>query len=289
MRNERGIAVRGEAENPLQPHEAVILSERRETEDSVTYTMAFVDPEVGKAYGFTPGQFNMVSIWGFEEAPVSLCSAPNRQGTFDHTVKALGNLTRALAQAKVGDRVGVRGPYGTGWPLDGFRGRDLLVVAGGVGMAPLRSVVEAVLAEPQLYGRLTVVYGARTPSRFLFKYDFDRWRAETGSRLYLTVDYADDEPWSGDVGTAAQVLRKLSLPFGSAVALVVGPEAMMLATTAELLKLGVQPDRVYLSLERRMRCGVARCGHCFFGPKFVCREGPVFVYSTIQDLLEKHV
>jgi len=275
--------------NPLQPREAVILSVRREAEEVLTYTMAFTDPEARRRYTFIPGQFNMISIWGVEEAPLSLCSAPRPDGSFDHTVRGIGNLTRALLCLREGDKVGARGPYGVGWPMEAARGRDLLIVGGGLGMATLRSAVEAALAAPTAYRSLTIVYGARTPDNLLYTYDFDRWQAQTGGRLYLTVDRADGQTWQGRVGVVTTVLHEESLPYPEMVAFVVGPEVMMRFTVVELLSRGLQPENLYLSMERRMRCGVARCGHCFFGPKFVCRDGPVFQYPDIQHLLGRDV
>ncbi len=275
--------------NPLLPHEAVILDVRRETRDTATFTLAFKDPARQENFSFQPGQFNVLSVLGLGEVPISFSSAPSRSGTFQHTLRGVGNVTEALVRLGVGAVVGVRGPYGHPWPIEEARGNHVLVVAGGIGLAPLRPVVEHVLAHADDFHSLTVLYGAKTPADLVFTADFARWEAGPGARLLLTVDRTDGQAWPHRVGVVPVLFEEVSLPPASTIALLCGPEVMMRFVLLELLKRGFAPPRIFLSMERRMGCGIAQCGHCFFGPKFVCKDGPVFRYTDVQGLLGKGV
>lgn len=272
------------AADPWLPVEAEIVGLRRETRDTKTYTLAFRDPAVRQRYTFRPGQYNMAGIFGIGEAPISLSSDPGLAGIFEHTVRAVGDLTNALDRLQVGDVVGVRGPFGNPWPMEEATDRDLLVVSGGSGLAALRPVLEEAFRERGRFGEVTVLYGAKTPGDLLYTADFDRWSAQPGARLLLTVDRAAGEPWDGRVGVVPTLFDVVSLTPSRTIALVCGPEVMMSFVVADLLKRGVPPERIFLSLERRMRCGVAQCGHCFLGPKFVCQDGPVFRYPQLYGL-----
>lgn len=270
--------------DPWRPVEVEIVGQRRETADTTTYTFAFRDAEVRRRYTFRPGQFNMLGLYGIGEAPLSLSSDPGLAGSFQHTVRSLGDVTVALARLQVGDVVGVRGPFGNPWPMAEAASRDLLIVGGGTGFAPLRSAIAAALRERSRYGQITILYGARTPGDLLFTADFDRWAAQPDVRLLLTVDRSAGGPWGGHVGVVPTLFEGLRLWPDRTVALVCGPDVMMRFVVVELLKLGFPPERIFLSLERRMRCGVAQCGHCFLGPKFVCMDGPVFRYPQLYGL-----
>ncbi|TAK33581.1 MAG: hypothetical protein EPO21_12605 [Chloroflexota bacterium] len=271
--------------NPLEPRPAVIKEIRSETYDTVTYTFSFTDPEEQARYRYLPGQFNMLGLWGYGEAAFTLTSDPHlKNGTFDHTIRIVGDVTRALSGLKVGDKVDLRGPYGTCWPLDEAMGKHVLVVAGGTGLAPLRPVLEHVLARRNQYGALTILYGARTPRDLLFERDFQRWSDAPDTRLLLTVDRTDGETWSQTVGVVPVLFEQAPPSPEHTIALVCGPEVMMRFVIVDLMKRGFGAEQIYLSLERRMRCGIAMCGHCFFGHKFVCRDGPVFSYENIRGL-----
>ena len=272
------------ATDPWLPVEAAIVDLRRETRDTKTYTLAFRDPEVRRRYTFRSGQFNMLSLFGIGEAPLTLSSDPGLADAFQHTVRAVGDVTWALDRLQVGDVVGVRGPFGNPWPMEEAVGRDLLVVAGGTGFASLRPVLEEAFRERDRFGSITVLYGAKTPGDLLYTADFDRWSAQPSTRLLLTVDRPAGEAWDGHVGVVPTLFDTAALAPDRTVALVCGPEVMMSFVIVDLLKRGVAPERVFLSLERRMRCGVAQCGHCFFGPKFVCQDGPVFRYPQLYGL-----
>ncbi len=264
------------SENPFLPRIGRIAAVRRETEDTTTYTVRL---EGGPPLSFRPGQFNMVGRPGFGESAISLASAP-ADGTFDHTVRHVGNVTRALARLGVGDWIWVRGPYGVGWPLEVLEGRPVLIVAGGIGLAPLRGVIQTVLAHRDRYGPLTLLYGARTPGQLLYRTELEAWRQAPGVEVWVTVDRAEPG-WTGPVGVVTALFPRIRVD-PEAVALVCGPEVMMRFTLLELLRRGLPGEQIYLSLERHMRCGVGQCGHCILGPVFVCRDGPVFRYDRIQ-------
>lgn len=271
--------------NPLQPKPALIKNIRQETYDTVTYTFSFVDPQERAGYSYLPGQFNMMSLWGYGEAAFTLTSDPHRtDGTFDHTIRTVGDVTRALSRLKIGDTADLRGPYGTHWPLEKAMGQHVLVVAGGTGLAPLRPALEHILAQRQQYGLLTILYGARTPRDLLFQRDFQRWSDAPDTTLLLTVDRPDEEAWSHSVGVVPVLFEQAPPSPEHTIALVCGPEVMMRFCVVDLMKRGFGTEQIFLSLERRMRCGIAMCGHCFFGHKFVCRDGPVFSYEEIRGL-----
>ncbi|MBI5379133.1 MAG: FAD/NAD(P)-binding protein [Nitrospirae bacterium] len=255
--------------NPLLPYEAVIQTRRQETAETFTLTLAFRDPLRQQEYRFIPGQFNMVGIPGVGEAPFSLSSEPWRRGSFDHTIRVAGAVTSALAYLKEGEVVGVRGPYGRPWPLEEGRGRDLLIAAGGLGLAPLRPVLEATLKERGSYGEVTVLYGGRAPQALLFGEDRERWERSGSIQILLTVDRPEGE-WPHHIGVVTELVPRVRFRPEETVALLCGPEVMIRFTALELLKRRVSPDRIFVSLERHMRCAVGQCGHCLLGAIFVC-------------------
>ena len=275
--------------SPLLPHPALVLDAQEEARDTITFTLAFKDKDIQSKYECSPGQFNMVGIFGAGEAPISVSSDPAEREVFQHTIKIVGNVTRVLGSLGVGDTVGVRGPYGTSWPLEKAGGKDVLVVGGGIGFAALRPVIEHIVGNRTVYGDVTVLYGARTPNDIAFKRDFDRWTANRNIRLLLTVDRVDGEPWEHNVGVVPTLFEKIKINTKGTIAMVCGPEIMIRFSLIDLIKRGFPMDNIYISMERRMSCGTAQCGHCFFGPKFVCRDGPVFPLPDIYDLLGKGV
>ena len=270
--------------NPLLPESAVILKTKQQTYDTVTFTMAFVD-ERQSQYSFHPGQFNMVGIFGIGEAPISISSEPARQDSFDHTVRIVGNLTRNLRQMEVGDVVGVRGPYGSGWPLDKAVGKDVLVVAGGIGLAPLRPVVTHILANRSQFGSLEILYGARTPQDLLYTDEFESWRSSADCTVSATVDtMPEGQRWDGQVGVVTTLYKEMKTRPKDTVVMMCGPQIMMKFGIIGLEKDGFSPDDIFVSLERRMKCGVGMCGHCQTGPAHVCKDGPVFQYSQLRRM-----
>ncbi|MGB9859271.1 MAG: FAD/NAD(P)-binding protein [Moorellaceae bacterium] len=272
--------------NPFKPERAVIKEITPETHDTTTYTFSFLDEAVRREFRFRPGQFNMLTIFGIGEAPISICSNPGNTDTFQHTIRHVGNVTNALAKMKPGDTVGVRGPYGTGWPLEVLPARNLLIVAGGIGLAPLRPVIHEVCNRRKDFGQVEILYGARTPADLLYRSEFDLWR-HMDVRVRLTVDCDPEGNWTESVGVVTELFPEMSSRPEDTVVFTCGPEIMMAFVVKGLLARGFRPEQIYVSLERRMNCGVRKCGKCQIGPKFVCRDGPVFAYAELLSLPEE--
>lgn len=235
---------------------------------------------------FKAGQFNMVYIYGVGEIPISISGDPGRRDVLIHTTRAVGTVTRAMSELGSNAVLGVRGPFGTSWPVEVGRGKDIVIVAGGIGLAPLRPAMYRVLAQREHYGRVVLLYGARTPGDVLYSKELKQWRAEFDLDVYVTVDRATGN-WRGSVGLVTQLIGRAPFDPHNTVAMVCGPEVMMRFTTMELEKRGVRSDNIFVSLERNMKCAIGLCGHCQFGPVFTCKDGPVFCHSQIQQLLNK--
>jgi NAD(P)H-flavin reductase len=268
---------------PMAPKPFVVHRFRKETDDTFTLEL---DPEEGRSrFAFKPGQFNMVYVYGVGEVPISISGSPSSPRLV-HTTRAVGTVTKMMAKLKKGDVVGIRGPYGTTWPVEQARSHDVVVVAGGIGLPPLRGALHEILDHRKDYGKVVLLYGVRTPSDILFKEELEQWRARFDMEVFITVDRAAPD-WRGNVGVVTTLISKAGFDPQNTVAMVVGPEVMMRFTALEFVKRGVKGDSIYLSMERNMKCGIGLCGHCQFGPYFVCKDGPVFRYSQIKDLLVK--
>lgn len=260
------------------PRAMTISQVRPEIAGVFTFTF---EPAGGFAFG--PGQFNMLYVHGVGEVPISISGDPSRPDLLVHTIRAVGTVTRAMERLVRGDVLGVRGPYGSRWPLEEARGRDVLFVAGGLGLAPLRPAILQVLADRGAYGRVTILYGARSPEELLFREELERWRGRFDCRLEAIVDRAG-RGWHGPVGVVTRLLADVPVEPDDAV-FVCGPEIMMRFVVRELDKRGVPPEAVWLSMERSMKCGVGLCGHCQLGGSFVCKDGPVYRYDRVARLL----
>lgn len=234
---------------------------------------------------FAPGQFNMLTAFGVGEVPISLSGDPRSHGALLHTIRAVGPVSSALAHLDAGDVVGLRGPFGTGWPVAEAQQHDVVVVAGGLGLAPLRPAVYHLLAERQRYRRIVILYGSRSPGDILFRHELEKWRQELDIDLEVTVDHAVDD-WRGHVGVVTRFIARADFDPSNTVAMVCGPELMMKFAVAALGDAGVGDEAIYLSMERNMKCAVAHCGHCQFGTTLVCRDGPVYRYDRVRDLLK---
>ncbi|MFZ5809070.1 MAG: FAD/NAD(P)-binding protein [Chloroflexota bacterium] len=240
----------------------------------------------GQSLGHRPGQFMEVSVFGIGEAPISISSSPSRSnGTFELCVRKVGDVTGALHSLKVGDRVGLRGPFGRGFPFEKFRGKDILFVPGGLGLAPLRSLINQVLDERALYGRVIILYGARNPGELLFKDELKAWGERGDVELMVTVDRGD-ESWSGNVGVVTTLFKNVSVNPRNTVGITCGPPVMYKFVLMEFFGKGIPEGNIYLSLERRMKCGVGKCGHCQINNIYACQSGPVFPYKEIKGLEE---
>ncbi len=279
----QGIAP-ASAADPFVPATFTVVRRRRETKDTLTLRLR---PQNGDGFSSRPGQFNMVSVFGVGEVPISISGSTDRPEVLEHTIRAVGAVTRHLTALEVGDWVGIRGPFGHGWPLEEAKGWDVVVVAGGLGLAPLRPVILHILDHREEYGHFIVLYGARTSADLLYKRDLIRWRGRLDTDVLVTVDRADSE-WRGNVGVVPALLGYVEKSFDPAntVAMICGPEVMMRFTVRALQSRKVADDRIYLSLERNMKCALAFCGHCQYGPYFICKHGPVFPYSRIGSLFE---
>lgn len=263
----------------LVPAPCRILSHRRETAD--TYTIRLDVSSRPGGFSFRPGQFNMLYAFGIGESAISISGDPGEPDTLIHTIRAVGSVTHAIRALGRAGTIGVRGPFGTPWPVDQARGGDLLLVAGGLGLAPLRPVVYHVLRHRADYGDVALLVGARTPEDLPFRGELARWAARGGIQVHVSVDRADPG-WRGSVGVVPALVRDARIAPERTTALLCGPEVMMRFTERELTALGVPAERLYVSLERNMTCAIGVCGHCQLGPAFVCKDGPVLRYDRVR-------
>lgn len=267
--------------HPWHPQPWRIHSVRRDSDDVFTWELA---PQNGSAApAFVPGQFNMIYLFGQGDVAISICGE-GRDGKILHTMRAVGSVTQQLQKLAAGAIVGVRGPFGKSWPVDELRGHDVLVMAGGLGIAPLRPLIEWMLARREHYGRIDIVYGARAPDQLIYAEDIARWQSSADTQVHVTVDRADAN-WRGSVGNVTQILPQLTLDIANTRAVICGPEIMMKFSALALQNLGIASDAIWLSMERNMQCAVGYCGHCFYGPHFVCKDGPVFRFDQLHGQL----
>jgi NAD(P)H-flavin reductase len=261
-----------------EPYE--LVAKRQETCDTWTLEL---EPQSGQPLDFMPGQFTMLSAGGAGEVPISVSGDPDRPERLVHTVRAVGLATGAICAAEPGAVLGVRGPYGRPWPVEEIDGGDVVVAAGGIGLAPLRPAIAWMLSRRERYGRLVLLYGGRTPDQLLYADELAAW-PDRGLEVLVTVDSAGPE-WLGHVGVVTRLVRRARLEPGSTVAICCGPEVMMRFMFAALGQAGIDTKRMYASMERNMQCAIAHCGHCQLGPTLVCRDGPVYRYSELEPWL----
>jgi NAD(P)H-flavin reductase len=266
-----------------QHHPMRIAAVRDEVAGVRTYDLVFRDPAAAAGYTFAPGQFNMLYLPGIGEAAISISSDPADRSSISHTVKAVGNVTEALARLGVGDEVILRGPFGTPWPLAELRGHDLVIAVGGVGLASVRAAILQIARDRTSYGRVAVLFGAKTPAGLLCDREYGDWRGR-GIDVHIIVDRAD-AGWSGPTGLVTALFDDLALDPARTGLLACGPEPMMVAVVRRAEAAGLSPPRIFLSLERNMICAARLCGLCQFGPEFVCRDGPVFRFDRIAKFL----
>ena len=272
----------------MVPRPFVVARRWDETADTFSFELRparGAAPEADAGPAFRPGQFNMLYAFGSGEVPISISGDPADGDRLIHTVRTVGAATRALSELRPGDGVGVRGPYGTSWPVDEAAGHDLILIAGGIGLPPLRPVLYQVLSQRDRFGRVALLYGARNPQEMVFVDELRSWRSRLDLDVAITVDRAT-ESWRGSVGFVTTLIGRAPVDAADAVAMVCGPELMMRFAALELVKQGVPEERIYASLERNMKCGIGLCGHCQLGPSFVCRDGPVYPFTTVKALLQ---
>jgi NAD(P)H-flavin reductase len=271
------------AADPMRSVPFRVADVRSDNDD--TFTLELTAPQGTSAAPFRPGQFNMLYVFGVGEVPISISGDPDRPETLVHTTREVGAVTRAMRGLRVGDAIGVRGPFGSSWPVEAAEGRDVVLIAGGIGLPPLRPALYHVLARRERYGRVVLLYGARTPEDLLFRDELAAWRAQFDLEVHVTVDRATGS-WRGNVGVCTPLVKRAPIDPRRTVAMICGPEVMIRAACQELARRGVSPDDTFVSLERNMKCAVGLCGHCQLGAHLVCRDGPVFPYDQVERLLD---
>lgn len=271
-------------ENVYVPDLARLVSKRKMSETESLFEFEFVEGRLRDLFDYRPGQFVQLSMFGIGEAPFSISSTPTRKGFIELGIRRTGSVTNAIHNLEIGDIVGIRGPYGNGFPIEDLKGRNLLFVAGGIGLVPLRSLINYVVDRRSQFGDVTIFYGTRSPSEIIFKDELASWDALDDVDFLMTVDEGDKD-WKGNVGVVTTLFKKREID-PNTVALVCGPPVMYKFVVDELLKIGIGRDEILVSLERRMKCGVGKCAHCQIGHKLTCMDGPVFSIFEVEQLQE---
>ena len=269
--------------SPYLPRVGRIVDARKFTDKEAYYRLQFDD---GAGIHYTAGQFMEVSLLGIGEAPISICSAPGQRDDLEMCIRTAGDVTGAIHKLGVGDAVGLRGAFGNGFDMNSVAGKDLLFVAGGLGLAPCRSFILAALNDRKKFGKVTILYGARTPKDLLFADDLKVWASRKDVQFMLTVDRGD-ESWKGNTGVITTLFRKMDrLNPSNTAAFLIGPPIMFKFAVLEVLAMGLRKNNILCSLERRMKCGLGKCGHCQIRNVYVCQEGPIFTYAEVMRLRE---
>lgn len=269
--------------NPYMPHEAEIVERIQESATLFTLRLRFTDPKINAEYQFAPGQFNMLYLYGIGEIPISIVSDPRDDSIYDHTIRIVGRVTKGFAQLRQGDRIGVRGPYGRGWPLDKAEQKDIVIVTGGLGCAPVVSVINYIMNRRERFGRVNIIQGVKHSNDFIWRERYDKWRAEPHTKVLLAAD-AGDAIWPWHIGPVTGLFEQMKYNRDHTLVMMCGPEGMMRAVIHHMLDRGLQEGDLWLSMERNMHCAIGHCGHCQYGGKFVCKDGPVFCYDEIKQL-----
>ncbi len=271
--------------SPWQIHPVRIVAAKAEVPGVITYRLKFVDQNVEDAYSVSPGQFNMLYMPGYGESAISVSGYDEQNRELLQTVRVAGNVTRALSRLNVGDELGLRGPFGQGWPMKAAQGGHLVLIAGGLGFAPIRSAIEAAICHRGRYEKISILAGARSPDQLLYREQYEQWKAAQ-VELRLTVDRATPQ-WNGNVGVVPLLVDRLKISNpATATVMVCGPEVMMWYTVKSAIEQNISVERIWLSMERNMNCAIGHCGHCQFGPAFICKDGPVLRYDRIASYLK---
>jgi sulfhydrogenase subunit gamma (sulfur reductase) len=272
-------------ENIYLPQIALIEKIIPETKDTKTFVLKFKNPESQKSFDFRSGQFVEVSVFAYGEIPIGLSSDPHNKENFEITVRAVGSVSNALHEKAIGDEIGIRGPLGNTFPLDEMEGRNILVIGGGIGLPPLRSFVLPALARRDKFKKFTILYGARTPEDRVYKELLREWSLRKDIEFLETVDVASNG-WTGNTGVVTKLFQNISIDPRRTAAYTCGPPIMIKFVIQELQKAGLPDNMIISTLERYMKCGVGKCGHCAIGHKYVCVDGPVFSFEEIKALPE---
>jgi len=273
-------------ENPLLPHLATLKDVIDQTPDVKLFKLELNDPAIRDSFEYKPGQFIFVSAFGVGESPFGLSSVSYRKGDLEIAVRRVGTVTSSLHELEPGATVGVRGPFGNFFPLDEYKGKNILIIGGGIGFAPLRPIITTIIDHRDDYQDLVIFNGARTPADLCFSSEFDTWAASPKTKVELTVD-AGDEKWTGRVALLPTVVKEANLLPENAIAIICGPPIMIHFTLIELKKLNFQDNQIVTTLEGKMKCGLGKCARCNVGEKYICQDGPVFTQEQISKLIEQ--
>jgi len=268
------------------PVPARILHIKDENFNTYTIRLRIEDETVRNGYRWSPGQFNMLYAPGVGEAAISISSDPENPAELEHTIRVVGSVTRAIKKIGEGGLIGLRGPFGTSWPTEGIKGKNVVMVAGGIGLAPIRPMIYWLLQHRQHCRRVMLLYGCRSPEDRVFAPELEEWERCSELDVLVTVDNATGN-WTGPVGVVTHLLRRIRVDADHTTVMVCGPKILNRAASWQFLQLHVRPEQVYVSLERNMNCGFGECGHCQYGSKFVCRDGPVFRFADIAHIFAK--
>lgn len=268
--------------NPYVIHPATIVEKIREAEDINTYRLQLVDEQTRQHFRFKAGQFNMVYLFGVGEVAISIVSDPDEPEMLDHTIRAVGRTTKAIADLQPGEILGIRGPFGEGWPLEEAKGRNVVIVTGGLGCAPVVGAIEYIFRRRAQYGSVKILHGVKTPHDLLYRERFDAWRRHPDTEVLLTSDQPD-KTWRYHVGVVTELFEQVSIDSAKSTVLMCGPEIMMRLGVPILIRRGIPERAIYVSLERHMECGIGLCGHCQMGPYFLCKDGPVMRYDRVEQ------
>lgn len=272
-------------DNVYKPDLMEVIDIRQHTPDVRSISIRFLDPQRARDFSFEVGQFGIFSVFGYGESTFNICSSSNWKDHIEFCFRKVGRVTEAMWKVEVGDTIGFRGPYGNSYPMEKWKGRDLIFLGGGIAMPPIRCAVWYVLENRASFGEISIVYGARTVSDLVFTGDLEKWAKYDAVRVVQCVDPGGETPdWKGEIGFVPHVFERAQIKSENPVALVIGPPIMIKNTLPILDKLGVSAENVYTSLENRMKCGVGKCGRCNAGPVYVCKEGPVFSMEQLQRL-----
>ncbi|NVM27684.1 MAG: FAD/NAD(P)-binding protein [Candidatus Helarchaeota archaeon] len=259
------------------------IIQENDVNDLKTFKFVFKDPDGFQKFNYVPGQFAELSHFGKGECPIGIASSPTEEGFLLFTIKQVGVVTTAFHNSKIGDTIGIRGPFGNGWPIEDLTGHDVVIIGGGFAFSTLRSLTKYILAKRELFKKVTVIYGARNPSELCYKKDLEEWEGISNLDLHLTID-RPVEGWTKKVGFVPAVTKEVAPNPADAYAIICGPPIMIKFTMPVMDELGFSHDKILLSLENRMKCGIGKCGHCMVGEKYVCTDGPVFTQAVLEHM-----
>ncbi len=272
--------------NPFVIYPAQILEKRLEATDIVSFRMKIFDASSRQSFKFSSGQFNMLYAFGVGEIAISIVSDPDEPEFLDHTIRMVGRISRIIGEKQIGETLGIRGPFGIGWPMEEARGKNIIIVTGGLGCAPVAGAIEYMFRRRSQFGAIKILHGVKAPTDLLYRERFDNWRSQPNTEVYLTSD-EPGKTWRYHVGVVTELFDRMSFDIDNTVVLMCGPEMMMRVAVNILTHRGLRPEVMYVSLERHMECGIGLCGHCQLGPFFLCVDGPVMRLDRVLPLLGK--